>query len=122
MFRFVKFLDLYHSKLKKKKKVGLVSHCCLFFIWIQHFSWLFSSTETCIIVDFSVVIFFTYVITFKNFPFFVASGWNIRCMDSGQMHHFCGADDSCISWGQAQYGELGYGPTGQKYVFMGIFS
>ncbi|KAJ8647933.1 hypothetical protein MRB53_000956 [Persea americana] len=47
-------------------------------------------------------------------PLMDLSGWNIRCMDSGQMHHFCGADDSCISWGQAQYGELGYGPAGQK--------
>lgn len=32
------------------------------------------------------------------------------------MHHFVGADSSCISWGHAQYGELGYGPNGQKYV------
>lgn len=32
------------------------------------------------------------------------------------MHHFVGADNSCISWGHAQYGELGYGPHGQKYV------
>lgn len=35
------------------------------------------------------------------------------------MHHFVGADNSCISWGHASYGELGYGPMGQKYV---IFS
>ncbi|XP_039019958.1 protein RCC2-like [Hibiscus syriacus] len=41
-------------------------------------------------------------------------GWNLRCMDSGNMHHFVGADLSCISWGHAQYGELGYGPAGQK--------
>lgn len=33
------------------------------------------------------------------------------------MHHFVGADNSCISWGHAQNGELGYGPSGQKYVF-----
>ena len=39
-------------------------------------------------------------------------------MDSGSMHHFVGADSSCISWGHAQYGELGFGPTGQKYVFI----
>ena len=32
------------------------------------------------------------------------------------MHHFVGADSSCISWGHAQYGELGYGPNGQKFV------
>ncbi|KAJ6684792.1 PROTEIN RCC2 [Salix purpurea] len=30
------------------------------------------------------------------------------------MHHFVGADNSCISWGHAQNGELGYGPSGQK--------
>ncbi|KAG6608578.1 Protein RCC2-like protein, partial [Cucurbita argyrosperma subsp. sororia] len=47
-------------------------------------------------------------------PLMDLSGWNIRCMDSGGMHHFVGADNSCISWGHAQYGELGYGPTGQK--------
>lgn len=47
-------------------------------------------------------------------PLMDLSGWNIRCMDSGSMHHFVGADNSCISWGHAQYGELGYGPTGQK--------
>lgn len=33
------------------------------------------------------------------------------------MHHFVGADSSCISWGHAQNGELGYGPSGQKYVY-----
>ncbi|TKY75226.1 RCC protein [Spatholobus suberectus] len=47
-------------------------------------------------------------------PLMDLSGWNIRCMDSGNMHHFVGADSSCISWGHAQNGELGYGPTGQK--------
>ncbi|XP_061350767.1 uncharacterized protein LOC133295891 [Gastrolobium bilobum] len=47
-------------------------------------------------------------------PLMDLSGWNIRCMDSGHMHHFVGADSSCISWGHAQHGELGYGPTGQK--------
>ncbi|KAA8528719.1 hypothetical protein F0562_036074 [Nyssa sinensis] len=47
-------------------------------------------------------------------PLMDLSGWNIRCMDSGGMHHFVGADSSCISWGQAQSGELGYGPDGQK--------
>ncbi|KAA0063262.1 protein RCC2-like protein [Cucumis melo var. makuwa] len=47
-------------------------------------------------------------------PLMDLSGWNIRCMDSGTMHHFVGADNSCISWGHAQYGELGYGPMGQK--------
>ncbi|CAL5014343.1 unnamed protein product [Urochloa decumbens] len=50
------------------------------------------------------------------YPKFVIdlSGWNIRCMASGNMHHVVGADDSCISWGVAQNGELGYGPNGQK--------
>ncbi|CAJ1973235.1 unnamed protein product [Sphenostylis stenocarpa] len=47
-------------------------------------------------------------------PLMDLSGWNIRCMDSGNMHHFVGADSSCISWGHAQNGELGYGPAGQK--------
>lgn len=47
-------------------------------------------------------------------PLMDLSGWNIRCMASGNMHHVVGADDSCISWGAAQYGELGYGPNGQK--------
>ncbi|XP_044511891.1 protein RCC2 homolog [Mangifera indica] len=47
-------------------------------------------------------------------PLMDLSGWNLRCMDSGNMHHFVGADSSCISWGHAQYGELGYGPNGQK--------
>ncbi|CAN8304696.1 unnamed protein product [Cochlearia groenlandica] len=47
-------------------------------------------------------------------PMMDLSGWNLRWMDSGGMHHFVGADSSCISWGHAQYGELGYGPHGQK--------
>ncbi|KAK3425303.1 hypothetical protein EUGRSUZ_F02093 [Eucalyptus grandis] len=47
-------------------------------------------------------------------PLMDLSGWNIRCMDSGNMHYFVGADTSCISWGHAQNGELGYGPNGQK--------
>ncbi|KAK1436516.1 hypothetical protein QVD17_02297 [Tagetes erecta] len=47
-------------------------------------------------------------------PLMDLSGWNIRCMDSGSMHHFVGADSSCISWGLSQAGELGYGPHQQK--------
>ncbi|XP_020576302.1 protein RCC2 isoform X2 [Phalaenopsis equestris] len=47
-------------------------------------------------------------------PVLDLSGWNIRCMASGNMHHVIGADDSCISWGHAQYGELGYGQLGPK--------
>ncbi|XP_047043072.1 protein RCC2-like [Lolium rigidum] len=44
------------------------------------------------------------------------SGWNIRCMASGSMHHTVGADDSCISWGHSEYGELGYGSTQKSSV------
>ncbi|XP_044962058.1 protein RCC2-like [Hordeum vulgare subsp. vulgare] len=44
-------------------------------------------------------------------PVIDLSGWNIRCMASGNMHHAVGADDSCISWGHSLYGENGYGPT-----------
>ncbi|XP_033128070.1 protein RCC2-like [Brassica rapa] len=48
-------------------------------------------------------------------PMMDLSGWNLRCMDSGSLHHFVGADSSCISWGHhAQNGELGYGLNGQK--------
>ncbi|KAI3513274.1 hypothetical protein L1887_20603 [Cichorium endivia] len=47
-------------------------------------------------------------------PLMDLSGWNIDCMDSGSMHHFVGADNTCISWGHAQSGELGYGPNQQK--------
>ncbi|GER26586.1 regulator of chromosome condensation family protein [Striga asiatica] len=47
-------------------------------------------------------------------PLMDLSGWHLRCMDSGNSHHFVGADSSCISWGHAQSGELGYGPNGQK--------
>ncbi|XP_058225438.1 uncharacterized protein LOC131334446 [Rhododendron vialii] len=47
-------------------------------------------------------------------PVMDLSGWNIRCMDSGDMRHFIGAESSCISWGNALSGELGYGPDAQK--------
>lgn len=47
-------------------------------------------------------------------PLMDLSGWNLRCMNSGHMHHFVGADSSCISWGHAQNGELGYGANAQK--------
>ncbi|KAL7605363.1 hypothetical protein Lser_V15G18623 [Lactuca serriola] len=47
-------------------------------------------------------------------PLMDLSGWNIRCMDSGNMHYFVGADASCISWGNALFGQLGYGPNQQK--------
>ncbi|CAM6093379.1 unnamed protein product [Calypogeia fissa] len=42
------------------------------------------------------------------------SGWNIRSMDCGNTSSFAAADSSCISWGTAIYGELGYGPSGPK--------
>lgn len=51
-------------------------------------------------------------------PVFDLSGWNVRCMDCGNMSSMVGADagaeSSCISWGTASYGELGYGPDGPK--------
>ncbi|CAF2084410.1 unnamed protein product [Brassica napus] len=54
-------------------------------------------------------------IAFNVFIIRYASGWNLRCMDSGSLHHFVGAESSCISWGHhAQNGELGYGLNGQK--------
>uniref|UniRef100_A0A452XV11 Uncharacterized protein n=1 Tax=Aegilops tauschii subsp. strangulata TaxID=200361 RepID=A0A452XV11_AEGTS len=49
-------------------------------------------------------------------PVMDLSGWNIRCMASGNMHHTVGADDSCISWGHSEYGELGYGLTQKSSV------
>lgn len=61
------------------------------------------------------------LLTLIPFSFlYFSSGWNLRCMDSGNMHHFVGADSSCISWGHAQYGELGYGPYGQKYETLSV--
>eukprot|EP01018_Ginkgo_biloba_P003464 Gb_33541 [translate_table: standard] len=47
-------------------------------------------------------------------PLYDLSGWIIRCMGFGNMHSVCGADDSCISWGLAHHGELGYGSSGPK--------
>ncbi|PWA37571.1 regulator of chromosome condensation (RCC1) family protein [Artemisia annua] len=47
-------------------------------------------------------------------PLMDLSGWKIRCMDSGSLHNFVGAESSCISWGIAQSGQLGYGPNQQK--------
>lgn len=42
------------------------------------------------------------------------SGWNIRCMDSGNMSSAVAADESLITWGTSLYGELGFGPSGPK--------
>eukprot|EP00245_Coleochaete_scutata_P005890 TRINITY_DN1986_c0_g1_i1.p1 TRINITY_DN1986_c0_g1~~TRINITY_DN1986_c0_g1_i1.p1 ORF type:complete len:496 (-),score=119.88 TRINITY_DN1986_c0_g1_i1:650-2137(-) len=47
-------------------------------------------------------------------PFADLSGWNIRSLDAGNTSSAAAADDSCITWGTAIYGELGYGPTGPK--------
>lgn len=43
-------------------------------------------------------------------------------MDCGNTSSFAAAEDSCISWGTAQHGELGYGPTGPKYVLYCSFT
>ncbi|GBG60835.1 hypothetical protein CBR_g15958 [Chara braunii] len=42
------------------------------------------------------------------------SGWTIRSLDCGSMTTLAAAESSCISWGTAQYGELGYGANGPK--------
>ncbi|KAL3683383.1 hypothetical protein R1sor_001405 [Riccia sorocarpa] len=47
-------------------------------------------------------------------PVMDLSGWNIRSLDSGNTSSAAAAENSCISWGTAVYGELGYGPTGPK--------
>ncbi|KAI3888668.1 hypothetical protein MKW92_011652 [Papaver armeniacum] len=47
-------------------------------------------------------------------PLLDLSCWNIRCMDSDASHNFVGAEHSCISWGHALNGQLGYGPEGPK--------
>jgi len=47
-------------------------------------------------------------------PVIGISGWNIRSLDSGNLTTLAAAEESCISWGTAYYGELGYGPTGPK--------
>ncbi|KAG6557008.1 hypothetical protein Mapa_001424 [Marchantia paleacea] len=47
-------------------------------------------------------------------PVMDLSGWNIRSMDCGNTSSVAAAENSCISWGTAVYGELGYGPTGPK--------
>ncbi|MCO5595508.1 hypothetical protein L7F22_049553 [Adiantum nelumboides] len=47
-------------------------------------------------------------------PVYDMGGWAIHCIDCGDKSTFAGAEKSCISWGTALYGELGYGPTGPK--------
>jgi len=42
------------------------------------------------------------------------SGWVLRDLSAGNVTYACCADDKCVTWGQAQYGELGYGPGGKK--------
>ncbi|KAI3831388.1 hypothetical protein MKW92_007228 [Papaver armeniacum] len=55
-------------------------------------------------------------------PLLGLSGWNIRCMDSGTSHNFVGAEQSCISWGHAKNGELGYGPEGPNVACGSCYS
>ncbi|KAJ7524762.1 hypothetical protein O6H91_17G019900 [Diphasiastrum complanatum] len=47
-------------------------------------------------------------------PVLDLSGWSIRSMDCGNTSSVAAAEESCISWGTAVHGELGYGPTGPK--------
>ncbi|CAK9871870.1 unnamed protein product [Sphagnum jensenii] len=47
-------------------------------------------------------------------PVLDLSGWSIRSLDCGNTTSLAAAEESCISWGTALYGELGYGPTGPK--------
>jgi alpha-tubulin suppressor-like RCC1 family protein len=42
-------------------------------------------------------------------------------MDSGNTHSVCGADDSVIGFGTAQYGELGFGPSGPKCHKLAVY-
>ncbi|RZC57128.1 hypothetical protein C5167_004434 [Papaver somniferum] len=55
-------------------------------------------------------------------PLLDLSGWNIRCMDSGASHNFVGAEQSCISWGHALNGQLGYGPEGPNVACGSVYS
>jgi alpha-tubulin suppressor-like RCC1 family protein len=55
-------------------------------------------------------------------PVLDLSGWSIRSLDCGNTTSLAAAEESCISWGTALYGELGYGPTGPKYGHHIIFS
>ena len=41
-------------------------------------------------------------------------GWVVRDMAAGNVTYALCSDDKCVTWGQAQYGELGYGPGGKK--------
>eukprot|EP00271_Cylindrocystis_brebissonii_P013204 TRINITY_DN32856_c0_g1_i2.p1 TRINITY_DN32856_c0_g1~~TRINITY_DN32856_c0_g1_i2.p1 ORF type:complete len:525 (+),score=120.90 TRINITY_DN32856_c0_g1_i2:199-1773(+) len=47
-------------------------------------------------------------------PHMDLSGWNIRALACGNTTSAAAADSSCISWGTALYGELGFGPDGPK--------
>eukprot|EP01023_Acetabularia_acetabulum_P048796 TRINITY_DN5170_c1_g1_i2.p1 TRINITY_DN5170_c1_g1~~TRINITY_DN5170_c1_g1_i2.p1 ORF type:complete len:471 (-),score=95.20 TRINITY_DN5170_c1_g1_i2:71-1483(-) len=42
------------------------------------------------------------------------SGWNIRSLSCGMTTFAVAAEKSCITWGAAQNGQLGYGPDGKK--------
>lgn len=49
----------------------------------------------------------------SSFPSFL-QGWVVRDMSAGNVTYALCADEKCVTWGQAQYGELGYGPGGKK--------
>ena len=42
------------------------------------------------------------------------TGWIIRDMSAGNNTFALCSEDKCVTWGQAQYGELGYGVGGKK--------
>ncbi|GKA11982.1 protein RCC2 [Tanacetum coccineum] len=44
----------------------------------------------------------------------ISAGYASSACTAGSFHHFVGAESSCISWGNAQSGQLGYGPNQQK--------
>ncbi|GKB27917.1 protein RCC2 [Tanacetum coccineum] len=44
----------------------------------------------------------------------ISAGYASSACTAGSFHHFVGAESSCISWGNAQSGQLGYGPNQQN--------
>ena len=49
-------------------------------------------------------------------PLIDLSGRNLRCMHSGNMHHFVGTKSSCTSRDHAQHGESRHDPNAQKLI------
>ena len=47
-------------------------------------------------------------------PLMEISGWTIRSLACGNGTFACASEKSAITWGQAQYQELAYGPKGKK--------